>query len=74
MAVGGLRTVYGPVVGAVLMVGLPEVVRSMGFSDFQPYIIGLTLIVVVLFLPSGIVGGIADRFDNGGVSAWAFWR
>ena len=75
--VGGLRTVHGPAVGAILMVGLPEVVRSMGFGDFQPYIIGVTLIVVVLFLPSGIVGGIADRFDhfdNGGVSAWAFWR
>lgn len=75
--VGGLRTVHGPIVGAVLMVGLPEVVRSMGLGDFRPYIIGMTLIIVILFLPGGIVGSIADRFDrfdNGGVSAWAFWK
>lgn len=74
---GGLRTIYGPIVGAVLMIGLPEIVRSLGFGDYQPYIIGLTLILVILFLPSGIVGGIKDHvgdFDNGGVSAWAFWK
>lgn len=74
---GGLRTVYGPLVGAVIMVGLPEVVRSYGFGDYQPYFVGLTLILVILFLPGGIVGGVYDRFDvfdEGGVDAWAFWR
>lgn len=76
--VGGLRTVYGPIIGAVLMVGLPEVVRSVGLGDFRPYIVGTTLILVILFLPRGLVGGIYDRFDflesNGGVSTWAFWK
>lgn len=74
--VGGLRTVYGPVVGAVLMVGLPEIVRSAGLGDFRPYLVGLTLILVILFLPRGLVGGVYDRIDvsNGGVSAWAFWK
>ncbi|MFC6766497.1 branched-chain amino acid ABC transporter permease [Natrinema soli] len=76
--VGGLRTVYGPIVGAVLMVGLPEAVRSAGLGDFRPYFVGATLILVILFLPRGLVGGVSDRFDfldsNGGVSAWAFWK
>jgi len=73
---GGLRTVYGPIVGAILMIGMPEFVRSIGFGDYRPYIIGTTLILIILFLPRGIVGGFYDRFDfdNGGVSTWTFWK
>lgn len=53
---GGLRTIYGPVVGAVVMLGLPEIVRTLGFGDYRAYIIGVTLIIVVLYFPKGIVG------------------
>lgn len=74
--VGGLRTVHGPILGAVVMVGLPEVVRTIGLSNVKPYIIGATLVFVVLFLPRGVLGGLYDRVDvkNGGESAWGFWR
>ncbi|MCD2203384.1 branched-chain amino acid ABC transporter permease [Halobacterium sp. KA-6] len=74
---GGLRTIYGPIVGAILMIGLPEIIRSMGFGDYRPYVIGVTLILVILFLPSGIVGGFNDYFDGFGKkgdSSWAFWK
>ncbi|MFC5973548.1 branched-chain amino acid ABC transporter permease [Halomarina salina] len=72
--VGGLRTVHGPIIGAIILVGLPEVVRTFGLSDMKPYIVGGMLIVVVLFLPRGVLGGLYDRLGNGGDRSWRFWR
>ncbi|MFC7157059.1 branched-chain amino acid ABC transporter permease [Halomarina halobia] len=60
--IGGRRTIHGPIVGALVMVGLPEVIRSFGFGDYRAYFVGATLIVVVLLLPGGILGGLSGRF------------
>ncbi len=51
--VGGLGTLIGPVIGAVLLTVLPELLRSIG--DLRLVIYGLALTVVVLFVPGGIV-------------------
>lgn len=61
IVVGGLRTVHGPVVGALVMVGLPEFSRLYGISGIQQYLIGGALIAIVLFAPRGIVGTYKDR-------------
>jgi branched-chain amino acid transport system permease protein len=52
--VGGAATVAGPIVGAVLLTALPEIVRSA--SDYRDVVYGIVLIVVVIFRPQGIVG------------------
>ncbi|MCB2185027.1 MAG: branched-chain amino acid ABC transporter permease [Deltaproteobacteria bacterium] len=57
--IGGRGTILGPVLGAVLLTGLPEVLRFAG--DLQFVIYGLMLMLVVIFLPKGIVG-FWDRF------------
>ncbi|GGL66002.1 branched-chain amino acid ABC transporter permease [Halocalculus aciditolerans] len=72
--VGGIRTVHGPIVGAIVLVGLPEVVRMFGLSNMKPYIIGGMLVVVVLFFPRGILGGLYDAIDNRGDLSWQFWK
>lgn len=64
VVVGGLRTVRGPIVGAVLMVGLPEVIRSIGLDRIRAYLIGLTLIGIVLFLPKGVLGSFYEWYEN----------
>lgn len=76
VAIGGLRTIYGPTLGAVLMIGLPELLRSLGFGGFRPYVIGLTMILVILFMPAGIIGSATKYFDKhfGGESLWRFWK
>ena len=66
VALGGLRTVRGPVVGAVIMVGLPEVIRSFGLGEIRAYLIGLTLIGVILLMPKGILGTFYERSENRG--------
>jgi branched-chain amino acid transport system permease protein len=61
IAVGGLRTVHGPIVGALVMVGIPELSRLYGIGGFQQYLIGGALIAIVLFAPRGLVGTYQDR-------------
>jgi branched-chain amino acid transport system permease protein len=53
--VGGLGTLIGPVIGAVLLTVLPELLRGIG--DLRLVVYGLTLTLVVLFMPGGIVQG-----------------
>jgi len=51
--VGGMGTMIGPVIGAIVLTFLPEVLRD--FGEFRLMIYGLALTLVVLFMPGGIV-------------------
>jgi branched-chain amino acid transport system permease protein len=51
--VGGVGTMVGPVIGAILLTFLPEVLRD--FGELRLLIYGLALTLVVLFMPGGIV-------------------
>lgn len=55
--VGGVATYWGPFVGAVIMVLLAEWVRSIpGLGAAHQTLFGILLIVIIIFLPNGIVG------------------
>jgi len=55
--VGGVATYWGPVIGALIMVFLAEVIRSMpGIGAAHMTIFGILLIFIIIFLPNGIVG------------------
>ena len=49
---GGIGGLTGPVVGAVILTLLPELLRS--FKDFRLVVNGFILVLIVLFLPKGI--------------------
>jgi branched-chain amino acid transport system permease protein len=51
--VGGMGTMIGPVIGAIVLTFLPELLR--GFGELRLMIYGLALTLVVLFMPGGIV-------------------
>jgi branched-chain amino acid transport system permease protein len=51
--VGGMGTLIGPVLGAVLLTVLPELLRGIG--DLRLIVYGVSVTLVVLFLPGGIV-------------------
>ena len=55
---GGAGTVLGPIVGAVVLESAAEVFKNI-FKEAHLLIYGLLLVVVVLFLPEGIIGTIA---------------
>jgi branched-chain amino acid transport system permease protein len=52
---GGAGNVFGPVVGALFLTSLPEIVRVPNF-DPRDVISGAILIAVIIFRPQGIVG------------------
>ncbi len=53
--IGGVGTIVGPVVGAVFFVILRELL-ALNFAEFHVIIFGTLFILVVLFLPEGLVG------------------
>ena len=52
--VGGVGTLTGPVLGAILLSVLPELLRPLG--DARMVLYGAALTAVVMFAPSGIAG------------------
>jgi branched-chain amino acid transport system permease protein len=54
MVVGGMGTILGPIVGAVLLVVFPEVFRFL--LEYRMIAYGALLIVVILFRPEGLFG------------------
>ena len=68
--VGGTTNVFGPIVGAVFLTSLPEIVRQ--FAAYRDVVNGVILILVIIFRPQGIVG-------RGGLAIirprwWTRWR
>jgi branched-chain amino acid transport system permease protein len=49
---GGINSLFGPVIGALIITLLPELLRS--FKDYRAVFNGLILVVIVLFLPKGL--------------------
>ncbi len=61
VVVGGLRSIYGTVAGAVVIFAVPELVLKelpvIGDTPGLPYIFsGVLIIVVIMFFPQGIKG------------------
>lgn len=58
---GGAGTLLGPVVGAILLLGASELFKNQ-FQESHLLIYGILIVLVVLFLPDGIVGGLQHLF------------
>ncbi|RWJ31996.1 branched-chain amino acid ABC transporter permease [Mesorhizobium sp.] len=62
--VGGLRSTWGPIFGAMAMMLLVELAKGMG--DVRNTAVGVVLVLFVLLLPKGIAGGAAAAFRTFG--------
>jgi branched-chain amino acid transport system permease protein len=51
--VGGMASIYGPVGGAILLVLLTELLRN--FGEWRLMIYSCTLILILFFLPNGLI-------------------
>jgi branched-chain amino acid transport system permease protein len=60
VVIGGLGSIYGSFLGAALLTLLPEFLRAA--QDYDIIIYGGLLIVMVMFMPGGLVRGIPDLF------------
>ncbi len=60
IVIGGMRTITGPVLGAIVVFGVPELILKqlpiIGNIDGLAYIFtGVLIIVVILFYPNGLI-------------------
>ncbi len=65
VVLGGMYTLLGPTVGTALTIALAEYLRiafGLRFIGMAETIYGLLLIVIIIFLPSGIYGSVRDLF------------
>jgi branched-chain amino acid transport system permease protein len=53
VVIGGLGNPFGAILGAVLLVLLPEVLRA--YADYRLLLYGLALVAVILLRPSGLL-------------------
>lgn len=58
VVIGGLGSIYGSFLGAALLTLLPEFLRAA--HDYDIIIYGALLMVMVMFMPGGLVRGVPD--------------
>jgi branched-chain amino acid transport system permease protein len=61
---GGMGTVAGPVIGATIVYWLRDIVWA-NYLQFHLIVEGILLIIIVLFVPEGIMGALGDRSSIG---------
>jgi len=57
VVVGGLGSVPGGIIGALLLILLPEVTRDLG--DFRNVAVGMVMFLSILLLPKGLLGEVS---------------
>lgn len=62
VVVGGMSSVLGSLVGAVLLTLLPQLLTALEGGETVAF--GLILVVTMIFLPNGLVPSIRDRFGR----------
>ncbi len=75
LLIGGIATLSGPVVGTVGLYLLLDYMKNIGIKgveEFRYFLFGLILVLVIIFFPMGIMGGVKrawewarDRFRKG---------
>ena len=65
--IGGAGTIFGPLIGAVILQFLSEYLRQ-NFLDWHLFIFGAIVVLAVVFLPEGIVNFVRDARRNKRVS------
>ncbi len=61
VVLGGMASIWGSLLGAGVLTVLPELLTV--FHDFEVVIFGAILMVVMIFLPRGLVRGILDLYE-----------
>ncbi|MBK9443673.1 MAG: branched-chain amino acid ABC transporter permease [Comamonadaceae bacterium] len=63
VVIGGMASVYGSVVGAVLLTALPQALTS--FEGWETVAFGTILMLCMIFLPKGLVPTLAAKLGKG---------
>ena len=64
VVIGGMASIYGSLVGAVLLTALPQALST--FEGWETVAFGSILMVCMIFMPRGLVPTLAARFARNG--------
>lgn len=59
VVLGGLGHIWGGIIGAIIVTVIYD--QTLEFYFYQPLLFGLTMVLIVIFMPRGI-GGMIDRY------------
>jgi branched-chain amino acid transport system permease protein len=62
VVVGGMASIYGSLIGAVLLTALPQALST--FEGWETVVFGAILMFCMIFLPKGLVPTLAERFGR----------
>jgi branched-chain amino acid transport system permease protein len=62
--IGGLTSVWGGALGATVITGVRELLRSLSLPLWESVIMGALTVVVLLAFPAGLAGAIGALFDR----------
>ena len=62
IVIGGLGTIIGPLIGSAFISSITEIFRA--FDQWRPILVGLTIILMLVFVPNGIVPIIKNIFKS----------
>ena len=62
VAVGGMASIWGSLLGASVLTMLPEWLHV--FADYEMVAYGLILMVIMIFLPQGLTRGLLDLYER----------
>ena len=54
IVVGGMGSIAGSVIGAVVLTGLPEALR--GIKEYGDFVYSIILLLSLVFMPNGLIG------------------
>jgi branched-chain amino acid transport system permease protein len=60
IVVGGLGSILGSILGPVVLVALPELLRA--FAEYRQLFFALVLLLTLIFMPQGIAGAVRGYF------------
>jgi branched-chain amino acid transport system permease protein len=60
VVLGGMGSIPGIIIGAFLLILLPEYLRA--FSDYRMLIFGIIMVIMMIFRPQGIVSGVRRTY------------
>ena len=61
VVLGGTGSIIGIIIGALLLILLPEYLRA--FSDYRMLLFGIIMVIMMIFRPQGIVEGVRKTYE-----------
>jgi branched-chain amino acid transport system permease protein len=61
VVLGGMGSIIGVIVGAFILILLPEYLRA--FSEYRMLAFGAAMVLIMVFRPQGIISGLRQRYE-----------